>query len=207
MINARKKVEKWGEVDLLSTTENFNGTDQDIKDAKAKNSKQYGAYGYSFAAAIHGEVNPIPALNIRVQYAYFEFHQANQPYVIINGNTYSNVITFGSNGGTYFLYPRGHVGFFGLGYEFLIDKGVLQKIEVFNDAALLTKGNSLDEYSTITNTLGANIHMGAFIIRPEWMLGKNHWWFGGDPEVSLLAGNPKPTRLDHRFNIHIGFYF
>jgi hypothetical protein len=50
--------------------------------------------------------------------------------------------------------------------------------------------------------------MGAVMIRPEWMAGQNHLWFNSDFERVLAQGNPDfPSRWDHRFNIHIGFYF
>ncbi|WP_370788562.1 hypothetical protein [Bacteroides nordii] len=111
----------------------------------------------------------------------------------------------GAYGSSYEIASKADTYTASLAYTFLVDKGILDHIRVYNDFSFMHKYEKgfHDSYMNVT---GCSLKMGPVYTYIDYALGKNQAWLGDDWNGAFAAGLPSAA-WNARLNINVGYYF
>jgi hypothetical protein len=118
---------------------------------------------------------------------------------------YVNVIEMGAYGAPYNVASKGELYTVSTAYGFLIKRGFLDRITVYNDFGIIQKRES-EFGSSVMNVTGALFQAGYIYTYVDFALGYNQAWLGPVWTDAFAQGDPN-AKFHLRFNINFGFYY
>lgn len=112
-------------------------------------------------------------------------------------------IQMAAYGAPYNVAAKANIYTAAIAHSWLVDKGVLDAVTVYNDFGVIHKRNKTfkDSYQNVT---GVMLTMGPVFTYIDYALGKNHSWLGSEWNNAFAQGG---NHWGGRFNINIGYYF
>lgn len=137
--------------------------------------------------------------NFRAQYTKYRMAPKNR-----SGES-RNEISVAAYGAPYQIAAKADTYIASLSYTFPVNKGVLDKISLYNDFSMMDKSEKgfHDSYQNVTGCL---LSMGSIYTYIDYALGKNHAWLGDVWSNAFVQGTDS-KKWHARFNINLGYYF
>lgn len=154
-------------------------------------------YGTHYAFAVHHELY-WSGLSVKTQIATYAMNPKDAPGVP------RDTIMMTAYGAPYAVAAKANLYQLGIGYQWNVNRGLLESVKVYNDFGWLQK-HKKSFHDSFQNVTGCMITAGTLVAYIDYALGLHQAWLG--PDWNAFAQGTGSNTWHARFNVNIGYYF